>query len=98
MSAPEAQSSSSPLESGSFGEEYERYVKKEKESGGEPCAWGTFYRAITEHRPMLRTTRMRQDMCSACFRLNSLIAVCTDPVTKAALVEEKETHFRRDIV
>ena len=78
------------LEEGTYKEHYAKYCEEQQY----PVDWNTFYRVISEQRPMLRSSRSRQDMCTVCFRLDARLKGCTDPVEKAALEEEKSTHFQ----
>jgi len=78
------------LEEGTFREHFAKYLKKHQY----PVDWNTFYRVLSEQRPMLRSSRSRQDLCTVCFRLDARLRVCTDPAEKAELEKEKKTHFQ----
>jgi hypothetical protein len=96
------------LESEDFITKYAAYKEGETEADRRPLGWERFYVLITKIRPMLRTSRLRQDCCDACLRIENQLQTVEDMLandtrltveqrqellcTKGELLMEQKSH------
>lgn len=78
------------IEAGSFLEQHRLYSAETQF----PISWERFYVLLTSARPLLRTSRLRQDMCSVCMSLETRMR---DPAIsmeeREELMAQKTAHY-----
>eukprot|EP00662_Eupelagonemidae_sp_cell21_P003456 gene3456-8160_t len=60
---------------GSFENNHAEYKAEQVDAGHRALGYSRFYVLITSERPMLRSTRLRQDLCDVCARIKNMLEV-----------------------
>jgi hypothetical protein len=80
---------------GHFRSLWQKYKKLEEDAGRKFFGYDRFYVILTTVRPLLRSSRLREDECDACVRISNLLKYDTSltPERRAELEAEKLQHF-----